>query len=161
MSRRSGVTALGILLLSAAARAEPPTGEGTGPPQERARTYLVLRMAEALGLSDEKAIALNGILRGAEDQRHQLRQRRRALEDHVRAALAHVPLDQAELGRLVAEGNAIDQEMAGLPEKSFREVQKELTVEQQARLILLRPELQREIRGAARRRMEERPERPR
>jgi hypothetical protein len=51
--------------------------------------------------------------------------------------------------------------MAGLPEKSFREVQKELTVEQQARLILLRPELQREIRGAARRRMEERPERPR
>jgi hypothetical protein len=49
---------------------------------------------------------------------------------------------------LVDEGNGIDQKIALIPEDTFHEMQKVLTVEQQARLMLFRRELQGEIRRA-------------
>lgn len=59
-----------------------------------------------------------------------------------------VPTAQAALSRLISEGNEIDQKLAMVPEQSFRELQKILTVEQQAKLMLFRRELQGEIRRA-------------
>ena len=133
-----------------------PEGLAQAPEADRARSGLAARIAEALHLANDKALALGDVLRAASEDRRRLRARRRELEVKVRAALARSPIDQAELATLVAEGNAIDQDAATLPQKCSREVQKLLTVEQQARLIVLRPELLRELRSTLRRRQEPR-----
>ncbi|MFN8542934.1 MAG: hypothetical protein U0807_01785 [Candidatus Binatia bacterium] len=143
-----------VLLAPCAGRAQPSPGpDPGGPAGDRARTFLLLRMTEALALSDEKALALSRVLRGVDEQRRQLRERRHDVEERIRTALEKSPTDAAALGTLVEEANGIDHEIAGLQERSTREAQKQLTVEQQARLVLLRPQLQQEVRGAFQRRM--------
>ncbi len=135
------------LWTAAPARAQPLEVR----PRDRARTFLVMRLAEALDLSEEKTLELSRIIRGIDDRRRELRRQREDVEDRLRAALGRSPREAAALTKLVADANEIDQQLAMLPEKSFREAQKILTPDQQARLILLRPQLQNEI-GQLRRR---------
>lgn len=132
------------------AAAQPPEGRG----RDRARTFLVLRLADALNLSDEKALQIGSILRQNDELRQQLRQQRSELETKIHAALDSKPVDDDALAKLVTSANDIDHQLALLPEKSFQDAQKILTVEQQARLILFRPELQNQVRRAIRRRFQ-------
>ena len=138
------------LLLPTLAGAQPTVGR----PRDRARTFLVVRLAEALDLSDDKALQLSAIIRKSDEQRQQLRGQRKETEGKLREALAKTPIDQAALTKLITDANALDQQLALLPEQSFKEAQQILTVEQQAKLILVRPELQSQIRRAVRRRFE-------
>jgi len=157
ITRRIMIMAALAALLPAFVWAQPPE-----PHRGRARTFLVLRLAEVLNLPDEKALKVSSILRGVEKQRRDLRRRRNDVEEKLRAALEKAPPEAGKLKDLVAEANRIDREHALLPEKSFLEVQKILTPQQQAKLILFRPDLEKEIRGAVRRRLEmRRPLRPR
>ncbi len=146
--RRSGLVVLaGLLALSTlAASADTPPG------RDRARTYLMLRVVDALDLSDEKALQMREILRRADDRRLDLTQQRDGLETKIRGALSQKPIDTAALGSLVSESHAVQRELAALPERTFGEAQKILTVEQQAKLLLFRRDLQGEIRQAIRRR---------
>jgi len=130
--------------------AQPPEGRG----RDRARTFLVLRLADALNLSDEKALQISSILRQNDELRQQLRQQRGEIETKIHTALDSKPVDEAALAKLVASANDIDHQLALLPEKSFQDAQKILTVEQQAKLILFRPELQNQVRRAIRRRFQ-------
>ena len=116
--------------------------------RDRARTFLVLRIAEALKLSDQDALKLSGVIRQSDDRRQELLRQRTAVEDRLRGALDKQPSDDAALSKAIADGNDIDQKLALVPEDTFRELQKFLTVAQQARLVLLRRELQAEIRNA-------------
>lgn len=146
-----------VLLGSSPLSAQPLAGHQ----RDRARTFLVVRLAEALDLSDDKALQLSAIIRKSDEQRVQLRQQRSDAETKLRDGLTKTPVDQAAMSKLITEVNDIDQRLALLPEQSFRETQKILTVEQQAKLVLVRPELQNQIRRAVRRRfeaMERRPE---
>jgi Spy/CpxP family protein refolding chaperone len=141
---------LAVTALSHAVHAQPTEGtHPEAPPRrERARTFLVLRIVDALNLNDQDALKVSTIVRQSDERRQQLVKQRQGLEDQLRAALAKKPIDPAELGKLVGEGNDIDQKIALIPEDTFHEMQKILTVEQQAKLILFRRELQGEIRRA-------------
>jgi hypothetical protein len=136
--------ALAVTLSPSLSMAQPPNG----PRRERARTFLVLRIVEALNLNEQDALKVSSTIRQSDERRQQLIQQRQALEERLRAALAKKPADAADLAKLVGEGNDLDQKIALVPEESFRELQKVLTVEQQAKLLLFRRELQGEIRRA-------------
>ena len=144
--------ALAGMLLSQAAYAQPTAGPhpDVPPRRERARTFLVLRIVDALNLNDQDALKVSTIVRQSDERRQQLMKQRQTLEDQLRTALAKKPPDQAELTKLVSDGNDLDQKIALIPEDTFHEMQKVLTVEQQAKLILFRRELQGEIRRAIR-----------
>ena len=124
----------------------------TPPGRDKARTYLVLRVVDALDLSDEKALQMRDILRRADDRRLDLTTKRDALDAKLRTALAQTPVDPSALGRLVADAHAVQREMASLPAHTFDEAKQILTVEQQAKLLLFRRDLQGEVRQAMRRR---------
>ena len=134
------------------ARAQPPE-EGRG--EDRARTFLLVRLAEALDLTDEKALQVSRILRSAQEQRQQLRRERADIDGKLREALKKPSENQEELKKLISRAHEIDEQLAMAPERSTRELQKILSVEQQAKLVLLRPEMQHQVRQAIRRRMME------
>lgn len=137
------LTGVALIPLRIAAQAPPD-----GPWRDRARTFLVLRIADALKLDEQAALKVSQIIRQSDDRRQGLAQERRTLEQKLREALAKQPPDTAALTKLINEGNEIDQKLAMVPEQSFHELQKILTVEQQAKLMLFRRELQTEIRHA-------------
>jgi hypothetical protein len=139
---------LALALVSSPVRAAPPE-----PARDRARTYLMLRLVDALDVPDDKALALRTIFRKADERRIALMSSRQALDKQLRAALARPDKDSAELTRLVGEINGVDRQLADVAEDSFDEAQKLLTVEQQAKLLLLRRELQGQVRDAMRRRL--------
>jgi hypothetical protein len=119
------------------------------------RTFLVLRIAEALDLPEEKALQISKVLRDAEDKRHTLVAQRREIEHSLHAALdGQAKPDATAVGKLVAQANEIDAQIAMIPENSFHQVQGLLTVDQQARLVLLRPELQAQVRRNVERRLQ-------
>lgn len=130
-----------------------PWRAGAQPQQEthwrdRARAFLALRITDALKLNEQEALKVSAIIRQSDEQRRALTQERQALEQRLREALAKQPPDTAALSKLVSEGNAIDQKLALVPDDSFHAMQKVLTVEQQAKLLLFRRELQGEVRRA-------------
>jgi hypothetical protein len=140
-------------LLALALVSSPVHAAAPEPARDRARTYLMLRLVDALDLPDDKALALRTIFRKADERRIALLASRQALDKQLRAALARHDKDTSELGRLVGEINGVDRELAAVAEDSFGEAQKVLTVEQQAKLLLLRRELQGQVRDAMRRRL--------
>jgi hypothetical protein len=146
-SRSLFTVLLGLVLLPRLAVAQPPDERG----RDRARSFLVVRIADALQLSDPDALKVGTVIRHSDEHREELLKQREGLEDKLRAALAKQPPD-SELATLIAAGNQLDQQLALVPEDTFRELQKILTVEQQAKLLLFRRELQGEIRRAMQRR---------
>ena len=134
---------LAVMPLGASAQGPPE-----GPGRNRARTFLVLRIADALKLNEQGALKVSNVIRQSDEHRRELVQERQALEQKLREALAKQPPDTAELTKLIGQGNDIDQKLALVPEESFHQLQNILTVEQQAKLMLFRRELQGEIRRA-------------
>jgi Spy/CpxP family protein refolding chaperone len=145
---RVALALIGLAMWAGTVHAAPPE-----PAQDRARTYLMMRLVDGLNLPDDKALALRAIFRKADERRVELTARRQALDKKLRAVLARPDKDSAELAHLVAETNDVDRELASVAEDSFAEAQKSLTVEQQAKLLLLRRELQGQVREAMRRRL--------
>jgi hypothetical protein len=143
-------------LLMAWTLAGPAFGASPEPARDRARTYFMLRLVDALDLPDDKALALRAIFRKADERRMSLVATRQGLDKQLRVALARPEKDAAELARLVGETNAVDRQLAAVAEDSFAEAQKVLSVEQQAKLLLLRRELQGQVRDAMRRRLGQR-----
>lgn len=125
---------------------------------EHARTFLVLRLTDELKLTDEQVLKVSRVLRGIVERQHALRAHRQELEGKITAALGKTPVDAAALEPLIKDSLAIDHDLALLPEETTHELNGVLTVEQRARLVLVRPRLQREVRGQARG-AERRPER--
>ena len=130
------------------------------PAQDRARTYLMMRLVDALDLPDDKALALRAIFRKADERRIELIAKRQLIDKELRAALSRPDKDQAQLAKLVEEASTVDRALASVAEDSFRDAQKDLTVEQQAKLVLLRRELQGQVREAVRRRLRQRGGKP-
>jgi hypothetical protein len=158
--------AIAALLLAPVARsaAQTPGGASQTPEadlrRDRMRTFLVLRISEALDLPEDKALQISKVLRAAEEKRRALVDQRREVEHKLRDALEQTSnWDPAAFTKLIAEANDLDGKIALIPESSFRQVQDLLTVEQQARLVLLRPELQAQIRRNMARRMNEKHDR--
>lgn len=148
-----------IVMMTLGLLALPLLSEARAEKQDRAhdrwRTFLVLRLTEELDLSDEKALELSRIIKKEAARRAELQGKRKEVEDQVRAALERTPADTAEMARLVQEANRIDEEIALVPERTLREVQKVLTPEQQARLVLFRPALREQMRKSLRKRFRE------
>lgn len=150
------ILAAGLLAISTSIAAQTPNESR----RDRMRTFLVLRISEALDLPEEKALQISKVLRDAEEKRRELVQERRQVEGQLRSALERTGTwDAAAFAKLIARANELDSQIAMIPETSFRQVQDLLTVEQQARLVLLRPELQEQIRRNVERRLRERPPR--
>ena len=128
-------------------------GATSAPPaRDRAHTYLMLRVVDALDLTDDKALQMRDILRRADARRLTLTSQRDTLDAKLRTALNTTPVDSAALSQLVADTHNVQSQLASLPEATFDEAQKILTVEQQAKLLLFRRDLQGEVRQAIRRR---------
>jgi len=143
--------ALGFILaltlaVPLAASADPPDRpehkhDAAGP-----RLYLVLRMADELNLSDEKALAVSRILKEGDDKRETLRKKRAELEDKIRDALAQSKPDAAALGKLVDQATEMHKEQGRIADESFTALKKVLTVQEQAKLVLLRSRLHHDFR---------------
>ena len=151
MKSKTLILITAILLAPTSSLAEPTQ---TPPARDRARTFLVLRLAEELNLPEDKALEVSAVIRKNDQHRGELDGQREQVEKQIRIALDHNPPDDAALSKLVSQANEIDQQLAQIPENGYREIQKLLTVEQQAKLVLFRPQLRRQIRGAMRRRLE-------
>jgi hypothetical protein len=95
---------------------------------------------------------MRDILRRADARRLTLTTQRDTLDAKLRTALNSTPVDSAALSQLVADTHSVQSQLASLPEATFDEAQKILTVEQQAKLLLFRRDLQGEVRQAIRRR---------
>jgi hypothetical protein len=147
-------TALFFIAVAAVGAPFLARAQSATPNHDRVRTFLVLRLAEQLDLSDEKALQISAIMRHSDDRRGELKGQRDQIEKQLSAALAQTPADDAAIGKLVAQANDVDHQLSQLPETAYLEIQKTLTLQQQAKLVLFRPELQRQIRGALRKRLE-------
>lgn len=120
----------------------------------------MMRLVDALDLPDDKALALRTIFRKADERRVELIAKRQTIDKQLRAALSRPEKNHAELEQLVTQATAVDRDLASVAEDSFREAQQGLTVEQQAKLLLLRRELQGQVREAVRRRLGQRNAKP-
>ena len=132
---------LPILARADADKPGPGPMHGPGGP----RLFLVLRMADALGLSDEKALAVNRILKQGEEKRAELRKKRMDLEKEIRDALAKPKPDSVALSALVDQAIDLHKQQEQIADDSFTALKKVLTVEEQAKLVLLRSRLRREF----------------
>ncbi len=117
-------------------------------PGERARTYLVLRIVEALELSDQQARDLSEILAASGERRAELVAERKTLDQSLRTALDQN--DDPRIAELIARSRDLDRESLLLPLGSFAATDAILSLEQRAKLVLLLPELRRQVRRAAR-----------
>ena len=88
-----------------------------------------------------------------DERRSELLAQRETLQGKLRLAVEHTPRDEPAVAALVEDGVRLDRELATLPEHSFSEAQKILTVEQQGKLLLLRRDLQGQVHQAMRRRL--------
>jgi len=134
---------LALPLVAIADPAKPDAGmmqDSDGP-----RLFLVLRMADALDLSDEKALAVSRVLKQADEKRDELRQKRLDLESQIREALKKSKPDEAALVKLIDQSSELHKQQERVAEDSFTALRKILTVEQQARLVLLRSRLRHEF----------------
>lgn len=134
------------LALPLSAAADCPDDSPEHPQRGRGRLFLVLRIADELELSDEKALAVSHLLEQAEGQREELRNKRRDLDRQVREALGQQKPDQTALAKLVDQAVDLDRQQARANQESFTALKKVLTVEQQAKLVLLRSRMHRETR---------------
>ena len=134
--------AYGLLLAAAVlvplvAIAEGPSGPGKDP-DSKGRLFLTLRIADELDLTDEKALAVGRALKQVEDRRDELRDKRRELDKQIHDALAQKKPDDAALSKLIDQTVELDRQRAKAMEDSFTSLKKILTVQEQAKLVLLR-----------------------
>ena len=144
---RAGLLAALLLACPLYAIADPGKPSGDMPPHghDGPRLFLVLRMADALDLSDEKALEVSRLLKQADEKRDELRRKRFDLEDKIRAALRQSKPDEATLAKLVDQAAELHKQQERVAEDSFAAMKKVLTVEQQAKLVLLRTRLRHEF----------------
>ncbi len=129
-------------ILASADSPKPGAGPAHGP---GGRLFLVLRMTDELGLSDEKALAVSHILKQGDEKREELRKKHMELEKQIRDALAKPKPDSAALTALVDHAMELHKQQEQIAEDSFTALRKVLTVEEQAKLVLLRSRLRREF----------------
>ena len=149
MTRLAWVAAACVLLAVGVVAADPEPE----PARERARTYLILRFVDALELPTQKALALHEVFRQWDQTREDLLRRRATTHEKLHRVLEKRPVEVTTLQTLVADAVALDRELATLPERSFTAAGKLLTVEQQAKLLLLRRDLQGQVHEAVRHRL--------
>jgi Spy/CpxP family protein refolding chaperone len=111
----------------------------------RGRLFLVLRIADALNLSDEKTLAVNHVLQQAEEKRHALREQRMAVNKQIHDALGQSKPDEAALTKLIDQAIDLDHQQQRAGEDAFNSLKKILTVPEQAKLVLLRSKLRHEV----------------
>ena len=116
---------------------------------DRARTFLVLRIAEELDLSDEKALQISSIFEKASERRRALRAERAALSPQLESAIAAA--DEATIADLVSKAREIDRKLLLVVADSFEEVDSVLTVVERGKLALLVPQIQDQLRRGGRR----------
>jgi hypothetical protein len=121
------------------ARGGRPGAPGKG------RLLLVLRLSEALHLSDEQTIRVASIFRGIQEKRQTLVQDRAQIDSRIEAELRKQPLDEATLTSLTTQAQEIDRKLALLPGQAFEEVGKDLNVEQRARLVVLKQRMRNQV----------------
>jgi hypothetical protein len=127
---------------------EPP-GQGPGAPTRgpgrKGRLLLVLRLSEALHLDDAQTIRVASIFRGVQEKRQKLFEERKQTASRIEAELGKQPPDEATLTTLTAQAQEIDRKLALLPGQAFDEVGKDLSVEQRARLVVLKQRLRAQV----------------
>src|SRR5262245_28358978 len=103
MQSRAGLLAALLLACPIYVIADPGEPRGDMPPHghKGPRLFLVLRMADALDLNDEKALEVSRLLKQADEKRDELRRKRFELEDKIRGALKQSKPDEATLAKLV------------------------------------------------------------
>ena len=81
--------------------------QSTPPPpgHDRARTFLVLKLADELNLSEDKALEVSAVVRKSDEHRNDLEAQREQIEKQIKAALDHNPPDDAALGKLVSHSS--------------------------------------------------------
>lgn len=129
-------------------------GAAPEPARDRARTYLIMRLVDGLDLPAEKALALRDVFRRWDKKREALLRKREAVHQKLHAELDKHPVDGPVLAALVNDAVGLDRELATIPERSFTAAGKLLNEGQQAKLLLLRRDLQGQVHQAVRHRLQ-------
>lgn len=141
----AGVASVAIAACAAMATAEDGPLRG----EDRARTFLVLRIAEALDLSDDKALQISRVLKTASERREAIRGERAALAPDLESAISGG--EDSAIEALVTKALEIDRRLLLVVADSFEEIGALLTVAERGRFALLVPELQSQLRRGGRR----------
>ena len=119
--------------------------EERGKRRERARMALVLRIVEALDLSDEKALQVGKILKQGAMRREALRTQRRALAPELKAAVESE--DATKIDAAVRKARQVDRQVIAIAGQNFDEIEALLTPVERGKLALLLPEIDKQLRG--------------
>jgi Spy/CpxP family protein refolding chaperone len=136
MRRRAVLALIGVVLL-----AVPVLAQTTPLPEERVgriiEALLVWRLVDELDLTEQQIARLFPRIKQLKELRLELGRRKRALEVELRQALAQRPPDQETIKIKVAQLQALRAEVGQRRQRILRQIQTILTVEQQARFVLI------------------------
>ncbi len=128
-----------------------PTNVNLREVKERLITLRNWQLMEEFNLSPQKAQRVFNILKGFDDKRIRLIQKRRKIINKLRHAVENGSISNNELNRLMNELNKINIAIARLPDEERRALSGVFTPQEQARYILFSQRFARNIRQAMRR----------
>lgn len=134
----------------------PPPGDDQALRQtvrERMRAMVVWRLTEALSLDEASAQRFFPVLNRFEERLQPLRQSQAELMRRIRAEVDSRHADPTILGRAIDELLSNRVTIQALELERLREARKVLTPVQQARLVMVMPQIEREMRRHVRRAM--------
>lgn len=144
------------LLAALLATAAAPAAAQPGPPpapatraqaHDRVRMMYMWRLTEALRLDEPTAARLFPLLGRIEERKAPVRKELGDLARQLRAEAENPKANPAQIGQLIDRIVAARDRLRQLENDGFKEIRRVLSPVQQARLVLLMPRLDRQVRG--------------
>ena len=136
MLRRAFIVVIGVVLV-----AVPALGQPTPLPEERAgriiEALLIWRLVDELDLTEGQIARLFPRIKALKEIRLELARRKRDLEVGLRVALSQRPPDEETIRIKVAQLNRLRAEAEQQRQRVLRQIATILTLEQQARFVLI------------------------
>ena len=136
MLRRAFIIVIGVVLM-----AVPALGQPTPLTEERAgriiEALLIWRLVDELDLTEQQIARLFPRIKALKEIRLELARRKRELEVELRAALNQRPPDEETIRIKVTQLNALRAETEQRRQRVLRQIATILTLEQQARFVLI------------------------
>ncbi|MDQ7829549.1 MAG: periplasmic heavy metal sensor [Armatimonadota bacterium] len=135
LRRAAFALAVALLLVPLPALSQPPT---PNPRAERIiEALLIWRLVDELDLTEAQIARIFPRIKTLKEIRLQLGRQALILREELRALLRQRPRDEAAIRAKVAELDALRREIETRRERVLREIRAALTVEQQARFVLI------------------------
>jgi|GEM_PF-5479740 len=131
------------LFIPSSSKAQPPDDSNFQQKQERLQSLIALRIKEEVGLTDEQAVKVSGVLSKYREKRRELR---RKMQDYRRDLRQAVDAnDSKRTGQIVGDMQKTRGEIEKLEDAQFGEIKGILSPAQQGKFILVMEDIRREV----------------